>query len=31
MDTYKDAVILNDLWNAGRAPWALWEREGIEA
>jgi glucose-1-phosphate cytidylyltransferase len=21
MDTYKDAVLLNDLWAAGRAPW----------
>jgi glucose-1-phosphate cytidylyltransferase len=26
MDTYKDAVLLNDLWNAGDAPWKLWER-----
>jgi glucose-1-phosphate cytidylyltransferase len=24
MDTYKDAVFLNDLWVAGRAPWKLW-------
>jgi glucose-1-phosphate cytidylyltransferase len=24
MDTYKDAVLLNDLWEAGRAPWKLW-------
>jgi glucose-1-phosphate cytidylyltransferase len=24
MDTYKDAVALNDLWAAGRAPWRLW-------
>jgi glucose-1-phosphate cytidylyltransferase len=24
MDTYKDAVALNDLWDAGRAPWRLW-------
>jgi len=24
MDTYKDAVLLNDLWAAGRAPWKLW-------
>jgi glucose-1-phosphate cytidylyltransferase len=24
MDTYKDAVLLNDLWNAGDAPWKLW-------
>jgi glucose-1-phosphate cytidylyltransferase len=24
MDTYKDAVLLNDLWNSGRAPWKLW-------
>jgi glucose-1-phosphate cytidylyltransferase len=26
LDTYKDAVALNDLWAAGAAPWALWER-----
>jgi glucose-1-phosphate cytidylyltransferase len=24
MDTYKDAVELNDLWAAGKAPWRLW-------
>jgi glucose-1-phosphate cytidylyltransferase len=24
MDTYKDAVLLNDLWNSERAPWKLW-------
>jgi glucose-1-phosphate cytidylyltransferase len=24
MDTYKDAVLLNDLWAAGEAPWKLW-------
>jgi glucose-1-phosphate cytidylyltransferase len=24
MDTYKDAVELNDLWSGGRAPWKLW-------
>ena len=26
MDTYKDAVQLNDAWAQGRAPWKLWER-----
>jgi glucose-1-phosphate cytidylyltransferase len=26
MDTYKDAVTLNDLWATGDAPWAIWER-----
>jgi len=26
MDTYKDAVLLNDLWAAGGAPWNVWER-----
>jgi glucose-1-phosphate cytidylyltransferase len=33
MDTYKDAVALNDLWASGEAPWRLWEREeeGCEA
>jgi glucose-1-phosphate cytidylyltransferase len=25
MDTYKDAVELNDLWAGGRAPWKLWD------
>jgi glucose-1-phosphate cytidylyltransferase len=25
MDTYKDAVALNDLWSGGRAPWRLWD------
>jgi len=24
MDTYKDALELDDLWAAGRAPWKLW-------
>ena len=24
MDTYKDAVALNELWATGRAPWKLW-------
>jgi glucose-1-phosphate cytidylyltransferase len=25
MDTYKDSLLLNDLWAAGQAPWALWD------
>ncbi len=25
MDTYKDAVQLNDLWASGEAPWKLWD------
>jgi glucose-1-phosphate cytidylyltransferase len=29
MDTYKDAVVLNDLWEAGEAPWAVWERTPV--
>jgi glucose-1-phosphate cytidylyltransferase len=28
MDTYKDAVALNDLWASGGAPWRLWEEPG---
>ena len=24
MDTYKDAVQLNDLWSEEKAPWKLW-------
>jgi glucose-1-phosphate cytidylyltransferase len=31
MDTYKDAVILNDLWGAGRAPWRIWDAAAVEA
>ncbi|HET9197299.1 MAG TPA: sugar phosphate nucleotidyltransferase [Solirubrobacterales bacterium] len=31
MDTYKDAVVLNDLWAAGRAPWRIWDAAGVEA
>jgi glucose-1-phosphate cytidylyltransferase len=27
MDTYKDAVMLDDLWHGGRAPWAVWEHD----
>jgi glucose-1-phosphate cytidylyltransferase len=30
MDTYKDAVALNDLWASGAAPWRLWEPYGVE-
>jgi glucose-1-phosphate cytidylyltransferase len=29
MDTYKDAVMLNDLWEQGRAPWAVWDRASV--
>jgi glucose-1-phosphate cytidylyltransferase len=28
MDTYKDAVVLNDLWVSGEAPWAVWTEAG---
>ncbi|MEW6281048.1 MAG: glucose-1-phosphate cytidylyltransferase [Candidatus Eremiobacterota bacterium] len=24
MDTYRDLVLLNDLWNSGEAPWRTW-------
>ena len=24
MDTYKDAVLLDDLWSRGEAPWKSW-------
>jgi glucose-1-phosphate cytidylyltransferase len=30
MDTYKDAVALNDLWSSGEAPWRLWEEQDEE-
>ncbi len=28
MDTYKDAVTLNDLWASGEAPWRVWDAAG---
>jgi glucose-1-phosphate cytidylyltransferase len=31
MDTYKDAVTLNDLWAAGEAPWRVWDVSGAPA
>jgi len=31
MDTYKDAVVLNDLWSSGEAPWRIWDAAAAEA
>jgi len=31
MDTYKDAVVLNDLWSSGTAPWPIWTTDGVTA
>jgi glucose-1-phosphate cytidylyltransferase len=31
MDTYKDAVVLNDLWSAGRAAWRIWDPAPVDA
>ncbi len=28
MDTYKDAVVLDDLWASGDAPWKVWAEAG---
>jgi glucose-1-phosphate cytidylyltransferase len=30
MDTYKDAVVLNDLWQTGVPPWTAWQPEEAE-
>jgi glucose-1-phosphate cytidylyltransferase len=30
MDTYKDAVVLNDLWAGGEAPWTAQPATGVE-
>jgi glucose-1-phosphate cytidylyltransferase len=27
MDTYKDAIVLNDLWAGGDAPWRVWSKD----
>ena len=29
MDTYKDAVLLNDLWAGGEPPWRVWAEEPV--
>ena len=29
MDTYKDAVTLNDLWSSGDPPWRIWDRQRV--
>jgi glucose-1-phosphate cytidylyltransferase len=29
MDTYKDAVVLNDLWASGEAPWRVWDASTV--
>jgi glucose-1-phosphate cytidylyltransferase len=29
MDTYKDAVLLNDLWDTGDPPWRVWSEEQV--
>jgi glucose-1-phosphate cytidylyltransferase len=29
MDTYKDAVMLNDLWETGDPPWRVWSGEQV--
>jgi glucose-1-phosphate cytidylyltransferase len=29
MDTYKDAVVLNDLWAAGKPPWTVWSAAAV--
>jgi glucose-1-phosphate cytidylyltransferase len=31
MDTYKDAVVLNDLWASGRAVWRIWDATPVES
>jgi glucose-1-phosphate cytidylyltransferase len=29
MDTYKDAILLDDLCKSGEAPWRIWDREEV--
>jgi glucose-1-phosphate cytidylyltransferase len=31
MDTYKDAVALDDAWRAGHAPWRMWQEQAPAA
>ena len=30
MDTYKDAVVLNDLWSSGDAPWPTFDQRASD-
>ena len=30
MDTYKDAVLLNDLWTSGEAAWRIWDAAPVD-
>ena len=29
MDTYKDSILLNDLWKSGEPPWRVWAEEPV--
>jgi glucose-1-phosphate cytidylyltransferase len=29
MDTYKDSILLNDLWKSGAPPWKVWAEEPV--
>ena len=29
MDTYKDAILLNDLWDGGSPPWRVWDAAAV--
>ena len=29
MDTYKDSILLNDLWKSGEPPWKVWAEEPV--
>jgi glucose-1-phosphate cytidylyltransferase len=31
MDTYKDAVLLNELWESGGPPWRVWEAAALRS
>jgi glucose-1-phosphate cytidylyltransferase len=31
MDTYKDAVLLNDLWESGDPPWRVWDPVAVHS
>ena len=26
MDTYREFLMLNEMWESGKAPWAVWEQ-----
>jgi hypothetical protein len=31
MDTYREMLLLNEMWKSGTAPWSIWEECRLSA